>query len=224
LSIITSIEEQKRRKKRVSVFLDGKYAFSLTRELAEEMHLKEGQEISAAQAETYSRLDSFHSCLAAAERLLSYRPRSENEMRIRLAKLGFEDDYIEQAVTRLKEIKLLDDSSFARYWVENRSSFSPRSRHLLGLELRQKGIDKETIIEATGTRDEGRDAYRAAQKKAQTLQGYDYNTFRRKLMPYLQRRGFGYGVTKEATQRLWKEFHEGSDLPPVEDSSAEIPE
>ncbi len=185
------------------------------------MHLSEGMELSPTQVETFSRLDSLSSCLTAAERLLSYRPRSEEEMRFRLTKRGFEADDIQKTIVRLKELGLLDDASFARYWVENRTSFSPRSRHLLGLELRHKGVDNETIVEATGTLDESEDAYHAAQKKAKTLQGYDYETFRRRLIPHLQRRGFDYGVTKEATERLWRELREGADVPPVEDSSSE---
>ncbi len=206
MSIITSIEPQKHGEKRVNVFLDGKFAFSLLKKLVGQMHLVEGLEISPGQVETYSRLDSLSNCLAAAERLLSYRPRSEAEMRSRLTRLNYEKEFIEQAVIRLKEMGLLDDASFARYWVENRASFSPRSRQLLSAELRHKGVDTEIIREVVSSADESEDAYRAAQKKVKTLHGYDYQTFRRKLMSYLQRRGFGYGITKEVTERLWHEL------------------
>ena len=175
------------------------------------MKLAEGLEVSPVQVEAFSRLDSLSNCLSAAERLLSYRPRSESEMRSRLARLGYDTDYIEQTITRLKELGLLDDASFARYWVENRASFSPRSRHLLRSELQQKGVDIETISEATSSVDESEDAYRAAHKKAGILHGYDHETFRRKLIPYLQRRGFSYSIAKEATERLWRELKEGAD-------------
>ena len=221
MSIITSIEPQKRGNKRVNIFLDGKFAFSLTQQLVEEMHLKEGEEISPLQIETYIRRDALNNCLAAAVRLLSYRPRSEAEMRSRLARLSYNRDYIEETIVHLKEMGLLDDVAFARYWIENRSSFSPRSRRLLRLELRQKGVDKETITEATESVSEAEDAYCAAQKKARTLSDSDYATFWRKLMSYLQRRGFSYSISKEAVNRLWYERSEGSDIPSITDSTSE---
>ncbi len=34
---------------------------------------------------------------------------------------------------------------FARAWVENRTMFRPRSRRMMAMELRQKGLDDEAV-------------------------------------------------------------------------------
>lgn len=211
MAIVTAIKPQKRGDKRVNVFLDDVFAFSLKIEVAQELGLREGQVLSPLQVEELPRLDSFRRCLDAALQLLSYRPRSESEMRLRLGQRGFDDNSIERAMVRLREMGLLDDGAFARYWVDNRDTFSPRSRRLLHLELRRKGVDTDIINEVVAGIDESAGAYCAAQKKSQALRGCDYHTFYRKLGLYLQRRGFSYGVIRQTVDRLWQEVGEGGD-------------
>ena len=52
---------------------------------------------------------------------------------------------IEETIERLRENGLANDNKFARVWVENRNTFRPRSRRVLTMELRQKGLDDETV-------------------------------------------------------------------------------
>ena len=49
MSEITDIKTGKRREKRVNVFLDGRFAFSLLAEVAAQEGLKVGQELSAVR-------------------------------------------------------------------------------------------------------------------------------------------------------------------------------
>ena len=94
---------------------------------------------------------------------------------------------------------------FARFWKENRDSFSPRSQWLTKLELRQKGVAGDIIDQVVGTIDDGDSAYRAALSKARRLSRSDYQDFRRRLGEYLKRRGFGYGVINHTVERVWEE-------------------
>lgn len=145
------------------------------------------------------------SCLDAALRFLTYRPRSEAETRTRLRKQGFADEEIGKVIEHLKEIHLLDDTAFAEYWKENRDSFRPRSQRLLKLELRRKGLGHDVINAAVEDIDEAENAYRAALTKARTVPVADYQVFRQKLGGFLQRRGFGYGVVNQTLKRIWEE-------------------
>jgi regulatory protein len=143
--------------------------------------------------------------LDAAYRYLSYRPRSEFEMRVWLDRKGFGRRAIESTLSTLKAKGLLDDLAFARFWRESRESSSPRSRAALRRELRQKGIDPDVVAEALDGVDEGAAAYRAAQKKAARLATLDHDDFRTKLSAALRRRGFSYEVTEHTVNRLWQE-------------------
>jgi len=204
MKTVTAIEAQKRGGDRVNVFLDGAFAFSLEMDVVAEKGLRLGQALSPWQIEELERADLFHKCFKAALRLLSYRPRSEAEIRVRL-RPRFEPETMDRVLLRLKERRLVDDTAFAQFWRENRESFSPRSKRLLKLELRRKGIEAGLAEEAVGGIDDEESALRAAQGRLRPLAQEDYETFRRKLFAFLRRRGFSYEVAERTVQRLWQE-------------------
>jgi len=200
---ITSIRFGRGRGKRVNVSLDGRLVFSLEAEVAVKEGLKMGQELSNDQIEALTRADHFHRCLNAAAHYLSYRPRSEFELRERLYRRGFNGDTAEAVLAKLKEQGLVDDIAFAQFWKQNRESLSPRSRWLTSLELKRKGVAEDIINQAVDMVDDEDCAYRAALEKARRLPMSDYQSFRRRLGAYLKRRGFSYGVINNTVERLW---------------------
>jgi regulatory protein len=205
MSEITGIKKVKGREKRVRVYLDGKPALRLLAETALQEGLKVGQEITESRLDSLESQDRYRQCLNAAIRFLGYRPRSEAEVRQRLERHGFDGECLEKSLARLKEQGLVDDVAFARFWKENRETFSPRSKRLTKMELKRKGLSSDIIEQIIGEIDEKDSAYRAALKKAPRLVNYEYQDFRRRLVDYLGRRGFNYGVIKETTERIWKE-------------------
>ncbi len=202
---ITALRVGRGRGKRVNIFLDGKFAFRLEAEVAAKEGLQVEQVLSDEQIEALARSDHFHRCLNAAVHYLSYRLRSESELRERLHQRGFDGDTQEAVITRLRERGLVDDMAFAQFWKDDRESFSPRSRQLTKLELRRKGVANDIVDQMVGTIDDDDSAYRALRSKALGLAGSDYQSFRRRLGEYLKRRGFSYGVINNAVERLWQE-------------------
>jgi len=83
--------------------------------------------------------------LDAALRFLEARQRSVAEVRRRLTTAGYREDLVTGAIERLGELGMLDDEAFATQWVESRDRARPRGERALRQELRQKGIDSETI-------------------------------------------------------------------------------
>jgi len=190
-------------KKQVNVFVDGSFSFTVNGEVAAIAGLKTGQRLSAEQIEELKHTDLFQSCFRAALYYLGYRPRSEAEVKNRLHRRGFSSEIVDKVVIRLKELRQIDDVAFAHYWRDNRLSFRPRSRRLIKLELRQKGVDTEIANEILGDLDDESAAYAAGLKKACLLSGLDYSEFRRRLSGYLRRRGFDYATVSSAVARLW---------------------
>ena len=202
---ITALRAGRNRGRRVNIFLDGKFAFSLEAEVAAKERLQVEQVLSAEQIEALAKSDSFQRCLNTTVHYLSYRPRSEAELRKRLNQRGFDRGNIEAVITELKEQGLVDDVAFAQFWKDNRESFSPRSQWLTKLELKRKGITSDIIDQAVDTIDDDNNAYRAASDKARSLPQSDYQSFRRRLGEYLKKRGFGYRVINQAVERVWQE-------------------
>jgi regulatory protein len=194
-----------RRGKRVNVFLDGRFAFSLEAELAVKEGLGVGQELSESDIEALTGADLSQRCLNAALHYLGYRPRSEAELRQRLGRRGFDGDNVETVIAKLKEQGLVNDLAFAQFWKENRQAFSPRSQWLTRSELRQKGVAEDIISQVVAEVDDEDSAYRAAITKARHLPTADYQSFRHRLGDYLKRRGFGYGVINHTLQKVWQE-------------------
>ncbi len=201
MKTITAIESQKAQKGRVNVFLDGAFAFSV----AATIGLQEGQRLSSTEIENLKNDELFHRSLNSALRFLSPRPRSESEIKSRLRRHGYEINVIQQVIDKLKEQKLVDDNAFAQFWRENRENFKPRSRRLIEIELKQKGVNAETIAEATEMVDDDIAAYKAAQRKAISLAGLDYLSFRKRLGTFLRQRGFPYEVINTTIERVWQE-------------------
>jgi regulatory protein len=201
---VTAVRSGKRGK-RVNIYLNEKFAFSLEAEVALKEGLKAEKALSENEIEALKKADLFQRCLNAAFHFLSYRPRSQAELRQRLGKRGFDGDNVAAVLARLKERGLVDDLAFAQFWKDNRQSFSPRSQWLTRLELRQKGVPEEIIDRVAAQVDDQDCAYRAAVAKARRLSTADYENFSRRLGEYLKRRGFGYGLIKSTVERVWQE-------------------
>ena len=202
MQTITALTAQKKNQDRVNVFLDGKFAFGLP--MATAVQLKVGQSISAEEVEALQQADLLDKAKQTAYRLLSYRPRSTTEVKRHLVRKGYEEELVDTAVARLIELDLLNDESFAQYWIEQRESFKPRSHMALSQELRQKGISREIIEKALENVDETAAARRAAEKKARIWATYSEDEFRSKMGRFLQRRGFHYGIIKQIVNELWE--------------------
>ena len=202
---ITAIEVQKKSSNRVNIHLDGEFAFGLARIVA--AWLRVGQELSDEKIEQLIAEDARERAYQQSMLLLSYRARSEAEIRQNLHKHEIPDPVIEQTLERLRQEGLANDNQFAQAWVENRTTFRPRSRRLMAMELRQKGLEDEAIQSAIETVDDNASAYEAAQKRAARFKGLEWNEFRRKLSEFLGRRGFSYSVIAPVVTRIWNETH-----------------
>ena len=206
---ITGLQAGKSRNKRVNLFLDDKFALSLEAEMAVKQGLRVGQDLSDDQLGELRNVDKLQSCFNSATRLVSYRPRSEAELRERLQRRGFDSDSIDAALNKLKKYALVDDVAFAEYWLDNRTSFSPRSKWLTKQELRRKGVNNEIIEQIVDTSDDADNAYRAAVSKMRSLPLSDHQVFRHRLGDFLRRRGFNYEIINHVVEQLWQE-HGGS--------------
>lgn len=205
---ITALQVQKRNSNRVNVFLDEEFAFGLSRIVA--AWLQVGQELSDEKIAQLQAGDTHEVAYQRALNFLNYRPRSEAEVRRNLEEHHIPEQTICQVVERLKGNGLLNDERFAQNWIENRSEFHPRSRRALAMEMRQHGLDSETIDQALQDVDDEQLAYQAAVKQARKLKDLEWADFRMKLTSYLARRGFAYDSTKQAVLRVWHEIDTGN--------------
>lgn len=201
---ITKIKPQKN-KKRVNVYLDGKFAFGLPTETAVEVGLKVGQELSGEETEALIFKNEFQKLLDRAYHFLSFRPRSEKEIKDFLKKKGATERISEKIIKKLKRLRYLDDLKFAYWWVEQRISFRPRGKIALKMELRQKGVDQEIASQVIEEKIEELPlAKKAARKKIKIYQNLSPGKFRQKMSAFLSRRGFSWQTIKMVLEEIIK--------------------
>ena len=207
---VTAIEKQ-RRKNRLNLFLDGRFALGLSTDVAAQVSLRVGDEVDGDRLRALREAEARADAMSAALRLLSYRPRSETELRQRLARRGVPPALIDSTIQRLRELGLVDDAAFARAWVESRERTSPRGQRLLRQELRAKGVNSDASRELVEGVDDAEAALRASARRAASLSGLPQEEFRRRLGDFLRRRGFDYETIRLTVERRWRELAEGRD-------------
>lgn len=208
---ITGLVAQKRNKERVNVYIDDEFAFGLA--MIEALKLKKGQHLTDADIARLKALDEIEKAHERALNYLSYRPRSRSEVQQNLSE-KYPDATVEAVIERLERAGLINDEEFARFWVENRDRFKPRSERALRYELRQKGVSDREIDLALEELDEADAALRAAEDRLRRYRNADEDTFRKRLTDFLARRGFSYGIIRDVVDQLWGQR---SDQPDTHD-------
>ncbi len=200
---VTALRLQQRNKTRVNLYLDGRFAFGLAKIVA--ARLAVGQELDEAAIAQLRAQDDLEQAYERALKFLGPRPRSESEVRRRLKEYRIAPATTEEVVARLRQAGLVNDQAFASYWVENRSTFRPRSKRVLRAELKQKGVSDDVLREALDHTNDAEAVYTLARARARRLHGLEYQEFRRKLGDFLARRGFDFDLITPVVDRVWTE-------------------
>lgn len=209
---ITTIEPQKKKPDRFNIFVNGKFRFGLDAETVVKSGLKIGQEVSEKEVEKLIFENETNKLVEKALRFLSFRPRSEQEIRDYLKKklpkraIDTTDavDAVDTVTQRLQRLGYLNDLEFTKWWVEQRQTHRPRGARLIRSELFQKGIAQE-IIDRVLPEDEESEVERALQTAKKKLRSYKKlkpQEFKQKMGQYLARKGFDWDTIKETLDRL----------------------
>jgi regulatory protein len=196
---ITSIKQQAKRSDRYSIFVEGKYSFSLSEGALIENKLASGQELSSEQVKDFKRLSTDDKLYHQALRYVAIRPRTEWEISFYLQRKQASPSLISSTLNKLRNIDLINDEKYARSFVNDRKLLRPTSRRKLIAELKKKRISDEIIQKVLGG--DKQDDQVAIQevivrKRRQTKYQDDL-----KLMQYLARQGFNYDDIKRALQK-----------------------
>ncbi len=147
-------------------------------------------------------------CLDSAYRYLSYRARSEFELRQHLLKRGFSSETIDKTIASLKHQDLIDDLAFAQFWRDSRLSSNPKSKRLMSLELKGKGVSQKVIERVLEEVNDEEVALAASRRRLHLLSHLEYPQFQKRLSNYLAYRGFSYETIRATVKLLWQENQE----------------
>jgi len=196
---ITNIKQQVKNKDRISVYVDGKYSFSLSAWQFGSAGLKLGEDIAPKRVEELRKDSDFGKMHDRALMWLMLRPRSIWEVEDYLRRKVDDEAVQKKLLMTFQEKEYIDDEDFAERWVANRRLLKPVSKLKLRQELLKKRVPKE-IIDQTLEADETNevDVLLELIEKKRRITRYQDN---RKLMEYLARQGFRYGDIKAAMEQ-----------------------
>jgi regulatory protein len=208
--IVTKIEVQKRNPKRKSVFINEKFAFGVDEEIFYKSGLKKGDSLTEQQIKKITKEERKKEAKDVALRFLSFRRRTEKQVKEKLQKKGFDENTIKATIDKLREFDLINDLEFATSWVKDRLAFKPRGKKLLKQELWKKGISKDIIEQVTQElcQDEDKSALELLEKIKKRYKDLEPTVARRRMFSFLLRRGFSYETTKKALSQINRSFTE----------------
>jgi len=206
LNKITKIEVQKKRKTRISIFLDGEFAFGLDQDILLKFGLSKGVELSEIDIEKILIAEEKKQAKDRALKFLGYRDRSEKEIIDKLQLIGYDKSIIEWVISELKRMQLIDDSRFALSFAKTKMLAKPMGEYLLRRELKRKGIQEHHINAAIENIFEESDpvsiAIPLAQKQILKYKNVDELKRKKRLTDFLLRRGFNWDVITEVIEEL----------------------
>lgn len=217
--IVTRIERQKRHPKRVNIYLDGAFAFGLDEEVLVRCGLRKGDELDDETHRNLLGAEEFARARQSALRYLSYRLRSERELRTKLSDKEYPDDVIDRVLEQLRGAGLADDRRFASAFVHDARLRKPTGERLLRQQLLLKGIDRGVIDAVIGRAEGGTGEAATALAAARTMlkkyrgsrKSSDAANQRQRLGRYLARRGFGWDVIAPVLRTLFGPSEEHPD-------------
>lgn len=118
-------------------------------------------------------------------------------------------------IAKLKEHKFIDDTLFAKMWIDSRNRAKPRSKWLLTRELREKGVSQEIVetllLTAGVVKSDLSLAREAIEKRIVKYRELPRQEIYQKVGGFLARRGFNWETSKRAIDDLLKEGYNSDE-------------
>ncbi|MGI6669315.1 MAG: regulatory protein RecX [Acetivibrionales bacterium] len=200
---ITLIEKNRKNKDMLSVYTDGKFAFTISESNFLSLNLYEGMDISEETVDYVKNTLNFLEAKARAVRFLTMRLRTEKEVRDKLHEIGYDNECTEKVVNELKAIGYINDTLYAQKYIYDRSKLKPLSRKLMKRQLLLRGISEDIADEVL--KDWKVDDFTVAKSLLKRKYGkYDINDekIQKKARSFLMYRGFSISTINEVLRDM----------------------
>ncbi|MGA8114644.1 MAG: regulatory protein RecX, partial [Actinocatenispora sp.] len=148
-------------------------------------------------------------------RLLAVRPRTRAELATALRRREIPDEDAAAVLERYSEVGMIDDEAFARAWVNSRHRGRGLARGMLARELRQRGVDGESVGEALTELDDDTEAATArtlVERRLRSMSGLAPDVAFRRLVGMLARKGYPAGLSVRTVREALATAQGGSEF------------
>ena len=201
MSVITKITQQKKDNERYNIFLDDVYAFSVHESNLVKFGLTKGMSLDNWQKEDLVYEEEINRAFNRALHFLSFRMRSEYEVKQKLQQAEFGEAVIKEAIIKLKKLNFLDDQAFSEALLHQQKNASHKGPNAIKEDMKAKGIDstvQENVLEEYDPVEQLKTATRLAEKAAKKHTTIAPAQLKQRIQNALQRKGFSFDIIKEA--------------------------
>lgn len=200
--IITDIQPQTKNQNRVSIFIDGKFAFGIDKNDCSFMGLKVGYELTQEKYDYIVNNTIYANAYQKADRFIGYKMRTEKEVRNKLNEDGYTNDIIERVISTMIKYKYIDDEAYAIMYAKDCKNIKKWGPKRIKAELYTRGITTTVIDNAL----ESLDIADIDNVITELLEKRIKNTpidlrEKQKHFNFLLRRGFNYEDIKRIIER-----------------------
>ena len=149
-------------------------------------------------------------------RMLTAAPRTQAQLAAALRRRGVPEEAATAVLARFAEVKLIDDSMFARAWVDSRHHGRGLAGRALGAELRQRGVAPDDIRAALSELDPEQELATARELVARRLAstaGMPVPARMRRLTGVLARKGYPPGLAYRVVREVLEQESRDGPVP-----------
>lgn len=191
---VTNLKQQIKNPERVSIFVDGKYGFSLSLDQIVDHKLRKDLELTEADIKRYRKISDDGKLKARASEWLLNRPHSTREFKDYMYRKKAGPELTEKLVEEFTARKYLSDEDYSKWLIDLRSRGS-KSNRAIKAELFKKGVSREVVEQVMEDyEDSETDRLRELIAKKSKLSRYKSNPL--KLTKYLTGQGYSYQQVK----------------------------
>ncbi|WP_303965742.1 recombination regulator RecX [Sporosarcina ureae] len=217
MPLITKISQQKRDSERYNIFLDDQYAFSVHETVLVKFELTKGMELDDWSTDEIVYSDQIEKAFNRALHFLSFRMRSEMEVKKKLLEKEYGEAVVLEAIVKLKRLGFLNDEAFSEALVRTEKNSTLKGPRAIQQSLYKKGIPKELqtqALEEYTMEDQMANAMKLAEKTMRSNSSQPPAQVKQKIQNTLARKGFSYQQISEVLSNLTieRDEEEWSDI------------
>lgn len=209
MSKITKIEQCKRNKERVNIYIDEEFAFAIYMELVYRFGLKVNDEVDRDKLIEIAEIENLSKCKDSALKTIERSYKTEKEIRDKLLSKEFDETTVEKTISFLKEYTFIDDLKFTKMYVKDR--IRNQGRNKIKYALTQKGVNKyliDEVFESLNKDEEEERAFLICEKKYLSICKREDDDFKikNKLIRYMLGRGYEYDMARNIVSKIYLEY------------------
>jgi regulatory protein len=203
---ITKIERQKKNKKRLSLYSEGKFIVGISEESLLEFNIYTGIDLSEDLLIKIEQKEKFIAIREQAWRFLARRMHSRKELRDKLKTKGYNQEDIDTIIVELENNNYLNDTSFARQMISEELHLKKNGPLLIKNKLLKKGVENTLVSLLINELYDEQTQYQNCQhfaiKKLSSLKSSNDRSTKSKLGNFLIQKGFPWDMCNRVIAEL----------------------